>query len=81
MKDAGVVEEDKVSGLQPVDYESPRILQQLGKLTVSGVKLFEPRALERQRRDRVLVVINGAKFLNVSTSIMVRSAARSALAS
>jgi len=40
MKNPSVVEEHKVTRLQPVDYESPQILQQLGKLTVSGVKLF-----------------------------------------
>ena len=40
MKDAGVIEEDKIAWLQPVDYRSRRIAEQLGKLTVGRRNTF-----------------------------------------
>ena len=66
MEDAGVIEEDKIAGLQPVDYRSCWVAEKVSKLTVGRVIIFEPRALERQRCDRAVVVIDGAElFLGV----------------
>ena len=51
-----------IARLQPVDYRSRRVAEQLGELTVGWVILLEPRAFERQRRNRAVVVMDGAEF-------------------
>ena len=63
MKDARVIEKNQVTWLQPVTYQSRRIAEEVGQLTVGSIVLFEQRALEWQRGDRAVVVMNGAGLL------------------
>jgi hypothetical protein len=63
MKDAGVIYEDQIAGLQPADNGSRWIAEEIGKLTVGRVIPFEQRTLEWQRRDRAIVVTDGAELL------------------
>ena len=62
MKDAAVVEEHKITWLDAAGYRSRWFVEQLGKPTIRCVILFEARALEGKRRNRAIVVANGAEL-------------------
>ena len=63
MKNASVIEKNQITWLQPVKYGSRWITEEIGKLTIGRVIPFEQRTLEWQRRDRAIVVTDGAELL------------------
>src|ERR1700691_603642 len=44
-------------------YQSRRIAKEIGQLPVGSIILFEQRALDRQRGNRAIVVMDGAELL------------------
>jgi hypothetical protein len=62
MKDAAVVEEHKITWLQAPGYRSGWFVEQLGKLAVRRVILFEARTFEGKRSNRAIVVTDGAEL-------------------
>ena len=55
MKDAAIVEEHKITWPQAPCHRSGWFVEQLGKLAIRRVILFEARAFEGKRSNRAIV--------------------------